>query len=1022
MLMRRRCLTARAVALAAGVVLMIGLAAPVSAAAAPTGSAAAAQPAGKPAKPTKPPKPPKGKPPKGAGAPAPVDISSSMPQTMRDDLTGDFLGRGYDQRMRAEDTNLNIYDAPALGGKQLRSTPTDLGLTPDPVTYPCGINGSQICNSHLWAQYGQASTNSCSGCFQAFWNVFHLNTIYLARNGQNLFMTGTKGNSTISGSSQYQNLLYVLPPDGSCASAGCAEATVSLPNIFNQCGSCVGEVRTIGVTALAAGNVGGTPYLAVGLSDDGVQIYNVSNPSSPQLTDTFVGTATGDGSQAPPTALAWDPSGSGLLAIGVISWADEGFFVNINSNGKVQGSWLAWNQHGGDGLVPAPFSVAFGQGGVDGKVVAFGMREGDGSGTLRLVDPTVSGAETGQVAGTTDPGPNGAIIAVNPIPRFDGTAGGSDFAVSYQTQSAPAFGGEGGLLRRDGPEGDDLTALPVIAGASNANTVAPDWDTFRKWYPGIKEGRFQVTNTSAEPMTVALKASPNPGSGCWYAPSWADAQAFPAGGISVPGGQTSAVFPMGAYTAGSGGGCAVDPTTNPANTTGTWRGYLVITPVNHPADARLVGLRLNRDGLTVDVTDQAGGATTASIAYTGNHLAAFGLWNITVATPAAPTPVGSPTVIAARVTPAVVTANSPVYRFDVTGATYSLPTPYPNQLVVPPLIVQGFNGTSWTTLGTLIPATEPTITGSTLTLGPATFWWENPTGAGQPTYQQIRVSLGPAGTPTTPVTLASLTAPPDPTNVSGPQIAATGTLQNAEPVDSGLDQAPLSVQVLSEINGATGPALPSDDPSYQRIYYRDSALNLITNLHLTGADPNNFIGVSPNAGAYPNNGSVTATLGTSHYVSTTSTGVQHITGYIDGATAPSSPITVLGLQISIATGVTTAASGISLTCQVVSTGAASQCPLYPISPSQPALYLDTKNGLQIGLLTAAVATTSTQILPLQQTAGQPDHLLASTTLNQTTNPNAPTLTNPSAFLTTDSVDTTLATHGQLHTITNLQVG
>ena len=61
-------------------------------------------------------------------APAPpVDISSSMPRTMRDEITGDFLGHGYDQRMRVETTtNLNIYDSASRGGALLQSTPTDL--------------------------------------------------------------------------------------------------------------------------------------------------------------------------------------------------------------------------------------------------------------------------------------------------------------------------------------------------------------------------------------------------------------------------------------------------------------------------------------------------------------------------------------------------------------------------------------------------------------------------------------------------------------------------------------------------------------------------------------------------------------------------------------------------------------------------------------------------------------------------------------------------------------------------------
>ena len=95
--------------------------------------------------------------------------------------------------------------------------------------------------------------------------------------------------------------------------------------------------------------------------------------------------------------MAWDPAGSGMLAIGVISWADVGFFVRVNGNGNVQGSWLAWSQHGGDALVPAAFSAAFGQSPNGSPVVGFGMREGNGTGTLRLVDPTASGAETGQL-------------------------------------------------------------------------------------------------------------------------------------------------------------------------------------------------------------------------------------------------------------------------------------------------------------------------------------------------------------------------------------------------------------------------------------------------------------------------------------------------------------------------------------------------------------------------------------------------------------------------------------------------
>jgi len=232
-----------------------------------------------------------------------------------------------------------------------------------------------------------------------------------------------------------------------------------------------------------------------------------------------------------------------------------------------------------------------------------------------------------------------------------------------------------------------------------------------------------------------------------------------------------------------------------------------------------------------------------------------------------------------------------------------------------------------------------------------------------------------------------------------------------------VDQAPLSVQVL---DGNSNPS-PDTGPSYQRIHYRNSTTNaLITNLLLAGASLNSFLGVSPYAGAYPNNGSATSgqpgTFDGFHYLSTTSTTSQSVTGHIAGATSPSQPITVLASQISVeVTPGSSAASGISLTCVAQSTGAATPCPLYPISPTQPAVYLDTSNGVQLGLLTAALATTSPAGLPLQQTAGTAEHLLASAPLTVSTT--AATLTDTSAFLPTDHVNT--FTHGALAPVVNV---
>ena len=67
---------------------------------------------------------------------------------------------------------------------------------------------------------------------------------------------------------------------------------------------------------------------------------------------------------------------------------------------------------------------------------------------------------------------------------------------------------------------------------------------------------------------------------------------------------------------------------------GEWRGYLVVTPVARPADARLVNLHLKRDW-TLDVSDQTGGSTTVSAAKTGNWVR-LGAWELTVDTPDPP--------------------------------------------------------------------------------------------------------------------------------------------------------------------------------------------------------------------------------------------------------------------------------------------------------------------------------------------------------------------------------------------------
>ena len=149
---------------------------------------------------------------------------------------------------------------------------------------------------------------------------------------------------------------------------------------------------------------------------------------------------------------------------------------------------------------------------------------------------------------------------------------------------------------------------------------------------------------------------------------------------------------------------------------------------------------------------------------------------------------------------------------------------------------------------------------------------------------------------------------------------------------------------------------------------------LITNLFPTGpgADLSTFTGVSPYAGAYPNNGSAggggqSTTFDGFHYVATTSTVDHNILGYLANDSNPpltSQTIDVHGTQIAPVTNNNNspAASGFTLTgCADFSTGA---CPLAPVTTNPttgavtPAMYLNTTSGIQIGLLTNLQATTA----------------------------------------------------------------
>ena len=407
----------------------------------------------------------------------------------RDELTGDFLGLGYSQRMRAEGSSLNICDPPDRGGALKQSEPLDLELAPDSVNFVDDQNNDY--DLHTYAQYtSHAGGNQCGGCFAAVFNQYHINTVYLAAAGGHLFIAGTKGDrvpnpDNAQSDDGYHVLLYEVPYNGTCASQSCvAPSGGQVAEFQNQIGIRYdsfsgyypfGDTRAVGPTSLAAGMVGSTPVVAIGLSDFGVYTGTASTVTNMPLGvgNQFGGAATPDGAQTPATALAFDPAGTGLMAVGALEYGNVGYAVQVDADGLVENCcYKTWNFQPGVGLLPSPLSAAIVRDTSGRALMAFGMTDG----TVWLVDPTVSGANV--IASSTASG--NAVVAINPIPRIDDSGGADDYAVAEQSGS-DVINTSGALLRYD--ESSETIGNQKIAASGGFYLARND---FQSWYPGTR--------------------------------------------------------------------------------------------------------------------------------------------------------------------------------------------------------------------------------------------------------------------------------------------------------------------------------------------------------------------------------------------------------------------------------------------------------------------------------------------------------------------------------------------------------
>jgi len=317
-----------------------------------------------------------------------------------------------------------------------------------------------------------------------------------------------------------------------------------------------------------------------------------------------------------------------------------------------------------------------------------------------------------------------------------------------------------------------------------------------------------------------------------------------------------------------------------------------------------------------------------------------------------------------------------------------------------------------------------------VTLGAASFFWQ--ADAGQQPLTDVRVMSG--GLASAVVHLAGLTPPPTNGGPTAPAVQAlslTSAIANpanpgvAAPRANGVDQAPLNV-TLQPANG--GGVIPTSDPRYQLVYYRDASSNeLVTGLYTPGYYQD-YVAVAPWRGAYPNDGlngrprdvsQVHAYLVTTSGLGQSLNAVLNDSG-VSGSSAggsvgvfTSSSLSVLGNTARISPS-GTARAGLSLGgCP------AGSCTLVTPTATAPGLYQagSATAGPSIGLMFGLAATTSQSLLPLRMTADHPQHPLAKSSITVTNNQ---ALLDPSVFWPDDTVDMTLLTAGQLISVPGVQ--
>lgn len=569
------------------------------------------------------------------------------------------------------------------------------------------------------------------------------------------------------------------------------------------------------VTALDAFVWKGKEYLAIGYNRDGVRVVDPDVPGMPEFRELLTGWhgrgATGSMERDQVTALKLGADGDRLLLVAGKITSDDHALVALD----VIGEKVLWaKEHRGGGVAENwPEVVSIGEFGPNGRTqVAVGWPRG---GLVNFID-AAAGHDRGQLR-------DGVLSVV----RFFTDAAGE-----------PRVG-----IRRGNPQGfTSLVAKPDANGAPMI-TETGDVNALGWMVPGYRLWAVEVENRSSSEVTFQMIAGASRPEGCWL-------------GAGLRGvGETLPTQPVPVAVAGRAGPYATAQRLRGEACTGDNPGvlYLRVEPAGEPEQRQIVQLRA--DGQGFDIADQLGSSRlTAQVESDG------GLRRRIVVSDrrAAPTIVGAPVVVAARLTPAppeghVPTtdpddASRPVHRFTVSGVRWQVPgadTDLAGATLPLPVAEGSVDGQSWEALGTVASPLAPSRDGDRVAMGEAVFDWQNAYGATTKEYRYMRVTVGGAASNVIDVTDLPV---PEPTKVAtGMKLSGSSALRA-----NGLDQTPMRISLTGGSSVVLDPAIHPD--LYGRIYYRDARSKAL----LTGlgeeADPRGLLMFSLRPGQYANDG------------------------------------------------------------------------------------------------------------------------------------------------------------------------